>query len=346
MVQAIEWKSDHVKIIDQTELPIRTVYSEITTIEQIFEAIQKLRVRGAPLIGISAAYGLYLGMRDVQAASPDDFFVELDKKIDYLSKSRPTAVNLFWALQRIKDQLQAVTDQSTNDLKERLLRLAIELHEDDFQRCKQMGEHGLEVIPDGARILTHCNTGALATGGIGTALGVIYTAHQAGKNITVYADETRPLLQGARLTMWELMQAGIPSKLLCDNMAASLMQQKMVDLVILGSDRIAANGAVANKIGTYGVAILAKHHNVPFYVAAPLSTVDLDAASGDDIPIENRASHEVSKVFQQCQIAPDDADCWNPAFDVTPPDLVTGIITEKGILYPPYTENIRNAFDK
>ena len=345
MVQAIEWKSDHVRIIDQTELPVRTVYSEITSIEQIFEAIQKLRVRGAPLIGISAAYGLYLGMKDSTAASTAEFFAEMDGKIDYLSRSRPTAVNLFWALKRIRDQVQIVRDYSIEDLKSRLLELAIELHEDDYQRCEQMGENGLEVIPDGARILTHCNTGALATGGIGTALGVIYTAHKAGKNITVYADETRPLLQGARLTMWELMQAGIPSKLLCDNMAASLMQQKMIDLVILGSDRIAANGAVANKIGTYGVAILAKHHNIPFYVAAPLSTVDLNAASGDDIPIENRASHEVSKVFGQCQIAPDEAECWNPAFDVTPPELVTGIITEKGIIYPPYTENIRNAFD-
>lgn len=344
MIKAVEWIDDHLRLLDQTLIPTQTVYKEIRTIEEVFEAIRKLRVRGAPAIGITAAYGLYLGMRAESPATREEFFQKLEEKIQYLAEARPTAVNLFWAMEALNKRLQGSPGNDVTALTKRLLELAREVHEDDRRRCDAMADQGQEVVPEGARILTHCNTGALATGGIGTAFGVIYRAHQLGKNVSVFADETRPLLQGSRLTVWELMTAQIPVTLICDNMAAALMQQGKVDLAIVGADRIAGDGSVANKIGTYNVALLAEHHGIPFYVAAPLSTFDRQLPSGKDIPIETRPEDEVRKVFDQCLITVPDVPCWNPAFDVTPPELVSGIITERGILYPPYTESIKNIF--
>lgn len=345
MIQAVAWAKDRLTMIDQTQLPDKTVYLQLNTIEDIFDAIQKLKVRGAPAIGITAAYGLYFGMRNLSIISKEDFFEKLEQKINYLSAARPTAVNLFWALQRIKTQLESMSDSNLADLKTGLLKLAIALHEDDRQRCNDMADHGQEVVPPNSQILTHCNTGALATGGIGTAFGVIYRAHELGKKIQVYANETRPVLQGARLTVWELTRANIPVQLICDNMPASLMQQKKVDMVILGADRIAADGSVANKIGTYNLAVLAHHHRIPFYVAAPLSTFDLNISEGSEIPIETRNSDEIRNIFGKCLITVADVPCWNPAFDVTPPELISGIITEKGIIRPPFSENIRYLFN-
>jgi methylthioribose-1-phosphate isomerase len=322
------------------------VYLQLNTIEDVFDAIRKLKVRGAPAIGVTAAYGLFLGMRTIAASSPKEFFEVLNQKIEYLSSARPTAVNLFWALQNIKDELERTNSSNIEEMKNRLLQLAVDLHEDDRRRCDAIAQHGQQVVPSGARILTHCNTGALATGGIGTAFGVIYRAHQLGKNIEVYANETRPVLQGARLTVWELTRANIPTHLICDNMAASLMQQKKADMVILGADRITADGSAANKIGTYNLAVLARYHQIPFYVAAPLSTFDLEIRDGKDIPIEIRNSDEVRNVLGKCLITVADVPCWNPAFDVTPPELITGIITEEGIIYPPYSESIQSIFNQ
>ncbi len=346
MVHALSWVNGQLTLIDQTKLPDNTIFLQISTIDEIFEAIQALKVRGAPAIGIAAAYGLYFGMCESTPRSRDDFFAILQKKIEYLASARPTAVNLFWAMEDIKTRLQARRESNIDRLKSDLLNLARELHEDDRRRCEAIADSGQEVIPQNARILTHCNTGALATGGIGTAFGVIFRAHQNGKNIHGYANETRPLLQGARLTVWELHAAGIPVELICDSMDAALMQQKKVDLIILGADRIAADGSVANKIGTYSLAVLAKFHNIPFYAAAPLSTFDLSISRGKDIPIEIRDSNEIRNVFNKCPITVPDVPCWNPAFDVTPPELITGLITEKGIVYPPFDENIRKTFNR
>lgn len=344
MLQAVSWNGDSLKIIDQTRLPETLTYLELSTIEEIFEAIRALKVRGAPAIGIAAAYGLYLGMRDVSGMTPSRFFAVLDEKIEYLGSARPTAVNLLWALQDARAELLAHADDDLERMKHRLLQRAVAVHEDDRQRCRRMAEHGQKILPEHSRILTHCNTGILATGGIGTAFGVFYQAHQDGKKVEVFATETRPLLQGARLTMWELSQAGIPATLICDNMAGALMQAGKVNCVIVGADRIAADGSVANKIGTYGLAVLARHHQVPFYVAAPLSTFDTNTASGADIPIEIRDMEEVRRVFGKCLITLPDSDCWNPAFDVTPPELISGIITEEGVIKPPFAQSIRKLF--
>ena len=346
MVQAISWNGTDLVLIDQTHLPDDLHYRHITTVDGTFEAIQRLRVRGAPAIGITAAYGLYLAVRNDTFASPDDFFGALRRHIDYLSGARPTAVNLVWALEAIYARLTAEHADDVETLKKRLLDAAIALHDDDRRRCEAIGAAGAELVAPGAGILTHCNTGALATGGIGTAFGVIYHAHRNGKGIHVYADETRPVLQGARLTMFELEQAEIPATLICDNMAAALMQAGRVDMVVVGADRIAANGSAANKIGTYGVAVLARHHGIPFYVAAPLSTIDRRTATGADIPIENRDPEEVRSVFERCTITIPGADVWNPAFDVTPPELIDGIITEVGVLRAPYSDSIEQAFSE
>lgn len=343
MIEAFTWKNDYLELLDQTQLPENVCRLKIETIESVFEAIQVLRVRGAPAIGITAAYGLYLGTRSLQTASREQFFSTLDEKIAFLAAARPTAVNLFWAMEEVKQRLMCSPETDGAALSKQLLVLATELHEDDRRRCIGIAEHGRPLIPQNARILTHCNTGALATGGMGTALGVIIQAHRDGKNVHVYADETRPLLQGARLTMWELASENIPSQLICDGASAALMRQGKVDLVIVGADRIAADGSAANKIGTYHAAIAAKYHAIPFYVAAPLSTFDMSIASGNDIPIEERGADEVRRVFAKTLITLPDADCWNPAFDVTPPELIAGIITECGVLTAPYSENIRNA---
>ena len=335
-VRTIAWQDDHLEILDQTLLPTQTRYRQLRRIEEAFEAIQKLRVRGAPLIGITAAYGLYLGVRTPEFGSGAEFFRALEEQSAYLAAARPTAVNLVWALKEMQRQLRAAPDQSPDQLKARLLAAAQALHEDDRRRCDGIAEHGQALIPPGARILTHCNTGRLAAGGVGTALGIVHRAHLLGKNIQVYADETRPVLQGARLTMWELMTAGIPAHLICDNMAAALMQQGRVDLVVVGADRIAADGSTANKIGTYGLAVAARYHQVPFYVAAPVSTFDLQVTRGGDIPIEERGEDEIRRVFNQTLITLPGAPCWNPAFDVTPPELITALVTERGVLRPPF----------
>lgn len=345
MVQAVTWTENRLQLIDQTLLPEKTVYLQLHTIEETFEAIQKLKVRGAPAIGIAAAYGLYLGMHNLSFPSKNDFFTKLQHHIDYLSSARPTAVNLSWALLSLKTRLENMADANIETLRNRLLQLAIDLHEDDRRRCEEIANHGQEVVLPNARILTHCNTGALATGGIGTAFGVIYRAHQLRKNIEVYAGETRPVLQGARLTMWELRAANIPARLVCDSMAAALMQQKKVDMVIVGADRIAADGSVANKIGTYSLAVLARYHQIPFYAAAPLSTFDLQITDGKEIPIEIRSSEEIRNIRGKCPITLPDVSCWNPAFDITAPELVSAIITEKGVIRPPYWENIKDIFN-
>lgn len=338
-IKSIEWCDTHVRILDQTFLPGRTVYSDIRDVGRMWEAIKSLRVRGAPAIGIAAAYGLYLGVRDLSESSYASFEVEVNRIADYLASSRPTAVNLNWALERIKNTIHAHRKDPIHAIKERVLKVAQTIHDEDKRVCKQIGLNGIEIIPDEARILTHCNTGGLATGQFGTALSVIYHAHQQGKKIHVWVDETRPLLQGARLTAWELMRANIPMNLVTDSMAGHLMYTGKVDLVIVGTDRVTANGDMANKIGTYSLAVLARHHGIPFYVATPASTVDMKIRSGADIPIEIRDSKEITSIGSH-DIAPAKVQVYNPAFDVTPAELITAYITEKGIIRPPFDKNL------
>ncbi len=341
MIQAIEWKGDHLQIIDQRKLPFQKTYVALHRIEEVHYAIQSMQVRGAPVIGITAAYGLYLGLKHCPDIPWKDFLQRVETKIEYLKTARPTAVNLAWALDSIFRELRETGPQEPSRAVEFLLSQARRLHEDDRRRCLGIANHGLPLIPDEAVILTHCNTGALATGGIGTALGVIYRAYQEGKAVRVYATETRPYLQGARLTVWELQEAGIPVTLICDNMAAWLMNQQQIDLVIVGADRITRGGYVANKIGTYNLAILARHHGIPFYVAAPMSTVDFHMEKGEEIPIEERGCEEMRTLLGRLEIAPSNTECWNPAFDVTPPDMITAIITDAGIVETPVGENLR-----
>lgn len=342
-LKSIEWRDDHVRILDQTFLPSRTVYSDIRDVGRMWEAIKSLRVRGAPAIGIAAAYGLYLGTKDLPENSYASFEIEVNRISEYLNSSRPTAVNLKWALDRIKSTLHAHRTESIAQLKERILKVAQTIHDEDKRVCKQIGLNGQDVIPKKANILTHCNTGGLATGQYGTALSVIYHAHEKGKKIHVWVDETRPLLQGARLTAWELMRAEIPMHLVTDSMAGHLMQTGKVDLVIVGTDRVASNGDMANKIGTYSLAVLAKHHGIPFYVATPASTVDLKVASGAEIPIEERDAKEITS-FGNTDVAPSKVQVYNPAFDVTPAELITAYITEKGIIKPPFQKGLAEAF--
>jgi methylthioribose-1-phosphate isomerase len=339
-LRPIEWKDGKVYLIDQTKLPLELTKIECGDYKQVAEAIKKLRVRGAPAIGVAAAFGIVLGIREYGDLGKEEFFAKLKEIAEVLRNTRPTAVNLFWAIQRMLD---AAEDNREKDPKEIILTLteeALQMAEEDVQTNKKMGEFGAQLIKEGDTILTHCNAGALATVDHGTALGVIREAHRQGKNISVFADETRPLLQGARLTTWELMQDGIPVTLITDNMAGHFMKSGKINLVIVGADRIAANGDVANKIGTYGVAVLAKENNIPFYVAAPVSTFDLKLQSGEDIPIEERNPEEVTHLYSS-RIAPEGVKVANPAFDVTPNKYVAGIITEKGIITAPYEENIR-----
>lgn len=329
-----------VRMIDQTQLPEREVIIDLTDVPGLCEAIRMLRVRGAPAIGCAAACGVAMAASRSHALSQQELQAELRQAIDELAATRPTAVNLFWALERMRRIVAEARDVAT--LKAELEREARAIVADDLDRCKRMGQHGAELIPPGARILTHCNAGALATAGYGTALGVIRAAAEQGKVARVYADETRPLLQGARLTAWELCRADIPCTVICDNMSASLMARGEIDCVVVGADRIAANGDFANKIGTYGVAVLAKYHNIPFYVAAPISTVDYALKSGAEIPIEQRDPKEVGELghFARCPVVPEDADIYNPAFDVTPAELVTAIITEEGVAKAPLGESL------
>ncbi|GIW82311.1 MAG: methylthioribose-1-phosphate isomerase [Gemmatales bacterium] len=336
----ITWIGDangFVRLLDQTRLPIELVYRDCRTVQDIWEAIRVLRVRGAPAIGVAAAMGVVLGL---QNTPPERFSERLHEVTDYLRTSRPTAVNLFWALER----MEKCASQPDNQSLERLWQEALAIQKEDQEMCRRIGLFGADLVAEGSGVLTHCNAGALATSGYGTALSILYVAAEKGRHFRVFADETRPLLQGARLTAWELAQHNIDVTVICDNMAAQVMKEKKVDLVIVGADRIAANGDTANKIGTYGVALLAKAHGIPFYVAAPSSTFDLSRASGVDIPIEERMPEEITFGFGK-QTAPTNIKVYNPAFDVTPAELITAIITEKGIIRPVQAANILKVLE-
>jgi len=338
-METMRWVGGCLEILDQTLLPGKTEYIRCEHYTTVCEAIRRLSVRGAPAIGAAAAYGLALGAVALKPAGRAEFITAVEQIARDLSATRPTAVNLQWAVDRVLGALRDKKSSNIDILKKTLLTEAHAIYREDLESNHLIGEFGEKLIPQSAAILTHCNAGALATAGIGTALGVIRTAHQAGKSIHVYADETRPLLQGARLTTWELIQDKIPVTLLTDNMAGYLMACGKVDLVIVGADRIAANGDVANKIGTYSVAVLAKEHGLPFYVAAPISTIDLSIAGGQEITIENRDEREVTHFAGQ-QVAPVGVKVWNPAFDVTPNRLVTAIITDRGVARQPYMETL------
>ena len=343
-IQSIEWKEDHLRIIDQTYLPKREVYSDIKDVGRVWEAIKKLRVRGAPAIGIAAAYGFYMGIKELPESNFESFWVEAERVAEYLEGARPTAVNLKWALDRIKTTLRANKDKPIEEIKEIALETAKTIHDEDKRICKKIGEEGVSLVKKNSKILTHCNTGSLATGQYGTALSVIFHAHEAGKKIEVWVDETRPLLQGSRLTAWELKNAEIPNKIITDSAAGSLMQRGEVDMVIVGTDRVASNGDTANKIGTYPLAVLAKENEVPFYVAVPLSTIDMEMESGNEITIEERDGDEITS-FNGSQVAPKKAETYNPAFDVTPHKYITGFITEKGIVEPPFDKGFKKLFE-
>ncbi|MGE5193554.1 MAG: S-methyl-5-thioribose-1-phosphate isomerase [Deltaproteobacteria bacterium] len=342
----LHWSGDvdgHLVLIDQTLLPVEFREIECRKVESVWEAIRSLRVRGAPAIGIAAAYGVCVGIQTVAGRSVDEFFARLAEVTEYLAGSRPTAVNLFWALRRMKDVAESRRGRGTPaQIAARLLAEARAIEEEDRQMCRAIGRFGSELLASGQGVLTHCNAGGLATADYGTALAVFFAAHEAGKKLHVYADETRPLLQGARLTAWELLRRGIETTLICDSMAAQVMGEGHVQAVVVGADRIAANGDTANKIGTYGVAVVAAHHHVPFYVAAPSSTFDFSIASGKEIPIEHREGREITHGFGR-QTAPAGIQVYNPAFDVTPADLIAAFITERGIIRPPYRENLAAA---
>ncbi|MGA3264887.1 MAG: S-methyl-5-thioribose-1-phosphate isomerase [Terracidiphilus sp.] len=342
MIPTLAWTPQGVRFIDQTKLPLEESYVLATTYEQVAQAIVTMVVRGAPAIGIAAAYGIALGAMRTSALTPHEFAPEFDRICARLAATRPTAVNLFWAIDRMKRLFAVLLAEGAtlDQIKEKILTEAHAMYEEDIAACRTMGAFGAALLPDDGGVLTHCNAGALATCGYGTALGVIRSAIEQGKRIHVYADETRPFLQGARLTAWELMADHIPTTVICDNMAASLMRAGRIQAVIVGADRIAANGDVANKIGTYNVAILAKEHGLPFYVAAPWSTIDLATATGDSIPIEGRPAIEVTHHGGR-QTTPNGVGICNPAFDVTPAKYVTAIVTERGLLRAPYAESLR-----
>ncbi len=341
--KTIEWRDDKVYMIDQRKLPLEEVYVECSDHKQVADAIKTMVIRGAPAIGVAAAMGAALGALGIDAKNHETFAQKMEGVLALLLATRPTAVNLRWALERIRRLIQTSADLKIEALKSRLRAEAIQMAEEDVSINRQMGTHGANLIESGQTILTHCNAGALATAGYGTALGVMYAAHAQGKRFEVFADETRPFLQGARLTAWELAKNDIPVTLITDNMAGHLMAQGKIHAVIVGADRIAANGDVANKIGTYGVAILAHYHKIPFYVAAPLSTIDLSTPTGKEIPIEERSPDEVTN-FSRQRVAPEGIKVRNPAFDVTPNELVTAIITEKGIVRAPYEKNLKDLF--
>ncbi|ACK73047.1 translation initiation factor, aIF-2BI family [Gloeothece citriformis PCC 7424] len=334
-IYPVIWEQDKVLLIDQTRLPNEYSIVEITRSSDMARAIKTMIVRGAPAIGVAAAYGMYLGAKEIETDKREEFLKKLEEVAQLLKQTRPTAVNLFWAISRmLKTAYETIG--TVAEIKTILLKTAQKIQQEDLQTCQAIGENGLSVLPtepDQLRILTHCNTGGLATAGYGTALGVIRSAWQSGRLLRVYADETRPRLQGAKLTAWECVQDKIPVTVISDGMAAHCMKQKMIDAVIVGADRIAANGDTANKIGTYSLAVVSKMHNVPFFVAAPLSTIDFDLPNGELIPIEERDPIEIYKVGNTI-ICPEGADFYNPAFDVTPAELITAIITEKGAVKP------------
>ncbi len=362
-IATIKWSGGidgFVELIDQTQLPGKVEILPIRDQQAMWQAIRKLQIRGAPAIGVAAAYGVVLAasqLKNGATIDPDGIYVQIEQICDYLATSRPTAVNLFWALDRMKhtartylnDYIRGGANNTSNisttdmirGLRERLLAEAQAIRDEDAAMCRAIGQNGAHLITAGSTVLTHCNAGALATADYGTALAVMFAAHENGVPFSVYADETRPLLQGARLTTWELMQAGIDVTLICDNMAASLMGQGKIDLIITGADRIAANGDTANKIGTYGLAVLARAHNIPFYIAAPYSTFDFSVASGSEIPIESRPPEEVSEPFGY-RVAPAGVKVYNPAFDVTPHGYITGFITEKGVFDSHKIDSVNN----
>jgi methylthioribose-1-phosphate isomerase len=346
MLPTIDWQGDVIVMVDQRKLPGQEIYIRCRTAQEVARSIRTMVIRGAPAIGVSAAMGIALGMRRSTAKGVKQFAVEFQKICDMMAATRPTAVNLFWAIDRMKHVFAeaAQAGQSTEEIADRLEKEARSIHDEDVASCRTMGAFGAEVVPDGARVLTHCNAGALATAGYGSALGVIRAAVERGKRIAVFADETRPFLQGARLTAWELVREGINTTVITESMAGPLMRAGEIDLVVVGADRIAANGDTANKIGTYTVAVLAREHKVPFYVAAPLSTIDLSTPDGDQIPIEERDRREITHLGSS-QLIPEGAQIRNPAFDVTPHRYISGIITEKGIFGPPYHETLKRAFE-
>ncbi|MDD2371315.1 MAG: S-methyl-5-thioribose-1-phosphate isomerase [Firmicutes bacterium] len=344
IITPIKFNNGIITILDQTKLPNEIVYVDLVTVEDVYDSIKELKIRGAPAIGIAGAYGLFVVSRNSKALTVKELLNELKIKGDYLISSRPTAVNLEWAIKRIVHKLNINIFSTTNEVLEFVSSEAQLIQKEDEQTCYKIGEFGSKLLENVKNVLTHCNAGSIATAKYGTALSPIYYLNDRGKNIHVYADETRPLLQGARLTAWELMKAGIEVTLITDSMAGFVMAKKNIGAVIVGADRITANGDVANKIGTYSVAILAKEHKIPFYVAAPLSTFDVSIDSGDDIPIEERAKEEVTFIGGR-QYAPDDVDVYNPAFDVTPNEYITAIITEKGIITPSYRANIKKHFE-
>jgi methylthioribose-1-phosphate isomerase len=339
MIKTLEWTSSGVRFIDQTRLPTEEVYVTCGNYQDVAKAIRDMIVRGAPAIGVAAAMGIALGIQQSRAKDIPSLRSEFDQIAKTLAETRPTAVNLFWAITRMREKFESSTLQGAETTKAALVGEAQQMYLEDIAACQAMGRYGATLIPKAGGVLTHCNAGALATCGYGTALGVIRSAVEQGHQLHVYADETRPFLQGARLTAWELMHDGIPTTVLCDNMAASLMRQGRIGAVIVGADRIAANGDVANKIGTYGVAVLAKEHGIPFFVAAPWSTIDLRTPTGDHIPIEQRPEIEVTHHAGR-QLTPHGVGIENPAFDVTPARYVTAIITERGVLRAPYSESL------
>ena len=342
-IPTVEFKNNSVKIIDQTKLPTRYEFIHCKNIHTLWKAIRIMQVRGAPALGVAAAFGVYLGIKDFRGNN-NQFLKKLKSVIQYLGSSRPTAVNLFWSLERIEKLVLKNKNKPIRKIKALILKEANKIFQEDKFVCRKMGEYGQVFVKNNDNILTICNAGALATADYGTALALIYKAKEKGKNIKVFACETRPLLQGARLTTWELKKHKIDTTLICDSMAASLMSQQKIDKVITGADRIASNGDSANKIGTYQVAIAARYHNIPFYVAAPYSTFDLKLSSGAGIPIEQRASVEITNGFGR-QTAPDDIATYSPAFDVTPAELITGIITERGVISPVTPENVKKHFE-
>ena len=340
-MKPLEWISGNIRFLDQTKLPLEEVYIQTDDVILLAEAIRRLAIRGAPLIGIAVAYGVALASLQLKKMEVNEVRSSLQSIIDLLASTRPTAVNLFWALKRQRRVIDAWQTNSIADLQKSLIDEALLIHKEDFEMCERISSFGVELIPQSCSILTHCNAGALATGGRGTALGIISKAWEIGKLKCVYIDETRPLLQGARLTAWEMKQANIPATLIVDSTAAILMRQRKIDAVIVGADRIALNGDVANKIGTYNLAVLAKHHGIPFYVAAPISTIDFKMKTGKEIPIEERNKKEIIEMFGK-RIAPEDVAVYSPAFDVTPNELVTAIVTDKEIFHQPFSELLRH----
>lgn len=346
MIKTVEWTDAGVRLIDQTKLPTEEVYVTCTTYEEVAEAIKKMIVRGAPAIGVTAAMGIALGLRDAEGDHVSELRREFEAICETMGETRPTAVNLFWAIQRMQDKFVALSELPVPQIKQAMITEAQRIYVEDLAMNEAIAQHGAALLPASGAVLTHCNAGALATaGGYGTALGVIRGAIESGKKLSVYADETRPFLQGARLTAWELMKDGIPTTVISDNMAGHVMAQGKIGAVVVGADRICANGDFANKIGTYTVAVLAREHNIPFYVAAPFSSIDMEMPDGSKVPIEQRSSREVTHIGDR-QLTPAGVKIENPAFDVTPAKYVTAIVTDRGVAQPPFAESLKRLADQ